>query len=105
MRKTYVAAWWIAQALKAGLRGRRFSLRAHTKNYLSKRGMSFDTDVHDWLGGYPYESVSPEQLRAFMRALGFAERRSFIEPGLRHGLFGTGCDEYLFARSAESDSA
>jgi 2-polyprenyl-6-hydroxyphenyl methylase/3-demethylubiquinone-9 3-methyltransferase len=104
LQHLYIAAWWAAQSVKAGLRGRRFSLRSHTENYLKKRGMSFHTDVHDWLGGYPYESVSPERMRTFMQTLGFAEQRSFIEPGRRHGLFGTGCDEYVFVREAARHS-
>ncbi|HEY3777188.1 MAG TPA: methyltransferase domain-containing protein [Rhizomicrobium sp.] len=105
LQRLYVGAWWTAQSIKAGLRGRRFSLREHTENYLHKRGMSFHTDVHDWLGGYPYESVAPEKLRDFMCALGFEEQRSFIQPGLRHGLFGYGCDEYVFVRKAAPVSA
>jgi 2-polyprenyl-6-hydroxyphenyl methylase/3-demethylubiquinone-9 3-methyltransferase len=53
--------------------------------------------VHDWLGGYPYESISPEELRHKMKELGFQELRSFTHPaGL--GLFGTGCDEFVFSK-------
>jgi 2-polyprenyl-6-hydroxyphenyl methylase/3-demethylubiquinone-9 3-methyltransferase len=59
--------------------------------------MNFYTDVHDWLGGYPYESISPEELRNKMKVLGFLESRSFTHaPGL--GLFGSGCDEFVFSK-------
>ena len=69
----------------------------YLKNYKVNRGMSFYTDVYDWLGGYPYESISPEELRSRMKALGFQELRSFTHAsGL--GLFGSGCDEFVFSK-------
>jgi SAM-dependent methyltransferase len=69
----------------------------YVKNYKTSRGMNFYTDVHDWLGGYPYESISPEELRSRMKALGFQELRSFTHAaGL--GLFGSGCDEFVFSK-------
>jgi hypothetical protein len=30
--------------------------RSYVENYRSRRGMDFEHDVHDWMGGYPYES-------------------------------------------------
>ena len=69
----------------------------YVKNYKVSRGMNFYTDVYDWLGGYPYESISPEELRGRMKALGFQELRSFTHAsGL--GLFGSGCDEFVFSK-------
>ncbi|HEY3779354.1 MAG TPA: class I SAM-dependent methyltransferase [Rhizomicrobium sp.] len=98
----YVAAYWAVQSARATLRSRRFSLREHADRYLQNRGMDFYTDVHDWLGGYPYESVTPDQVRSYMHELGFAEQRSFVQPGRRHGLLGWGCDEYVFMRTGSS---
>ena len=69
----------------------------YVKNYKVSRGMNFYTDVHDSLGGYPYESTSPEELKCKMKVLGFQESRSFTQlSGL--GLFGSGCDEFVFSR-------
>jgi 2-polyprenyl-6-hydroxyphenyl methylase/3-demethylubiquinone-9 3-methyltransferase len=68
------------------------------RNYKSARGMSFHHDVHDWLGGFPYESSTPEETRAFVSDLGFeplATRE--VVPG--RGVFGTGCAEYVFRRN------
>ena len=66
-----------------------------TNNYVSSRGMSFEHDVHDWLGGYPYESITPTEMNEYMQSLGFSLVRQNIHPsGL--GLFGSGCDEYLY---------
>lgn len=76
------------------LRGRSFAryVRDYDKNY---RGMNFYTDVHDWLGGFPYESVRPREVVALLERLGFDAERDFLHPtGI--GLFGTGCDEFTF---------
>jgi 2-polyprenyl-6-hydroxyphenyl methylase/3-demethylubiquinone-9 3-methyltransferase len=59
------------------------------------RGMNFDNDVHDWLGGYPYETASEEEIVARCRPLGFTEVRSFVQPRSL-GLFGSGCSEFVF---------
>lgn len=71
----------------------------YVANYKSQRGMNFEHDVHDWLGGYPYESIGAADVEAFMRTLGFAHVRSFTRP-LSLGLFGSGCDEYVYRRTA-----
>ena len=62
----------------------------------TERGMDFAHDVHDWLGGYPYETASPEYVAQLMRELGFAEVRKFARPRRELGLFGSGCDEYVY---------
>ena len=61
------------------------------------RGMEYLTDKRDWLGGYPYESVTPQELEAFMADRGFRCVRSFVRPG-GFGLLGSGNDEYAFER-------
>jgi len=67
----------------------------YIQDYPSKRGMSFITDVRDWLGGYPYESISPHELRKLMSSLGFSQIYS-LEGKNKIGIFGSGCDEFLF---------
>ncbi|MEW5946805.1 MAG: class I SAM-dependent methyltransferase [bacterium] len=37
------------------------------RNYKQKRGMDWRTDVTDWLGGYPYEFASVEEIFRFMK--------------------------------------
>jgi len=68
---------------------------AYINNYNSERGMSWSHDVHDWLGGYPYESASPTEIRSALPE--FEVVRSFERPG-GFGLFGSGCNEYVFRR-------
>lgn len=78
--------------------------RDYLANYFSARGMDFAHDVHDWLGGYPYESTRPNEVRGRLAALGFSlEAVHEVAPPLR-GLFGSGCDEYV-ARRAGQESA
>ncbi len=64
--------------------------------YSSQRGMSRYHDSIDWLGGYPYDSASEEQVVSMVGS-DFKLLRSFsTKPGF--GLFGTGCAEYVFQR-------
>lgn len=71
---------------------------AYIRNYKSARGMSFWHDIHDWLGGYPYESATPEETEDRLKAMGFEIVRSF--PGGRSlGLLGTGCFEMVARRA------
>ena len=44
---------------------------ARYREYKLNRGMSYFTDVLDWLGGYPYEVAKPEAIFDFFRARGF----------------------------------
>jgi SAM-dependent methyltransferase len=38
---------------------------AYIKNYKTSRGMEFWTDVKDWLGGWPYEPATQEEICRF----------------------------------------
>jgi 2-polyprenyl-6-hydroxyphenyl methylase/3-demethylubiquinone-9 3-methyltransferase len=67
----------------------------YVREYTSNRGMDWHHDVHDWLGGYPYESAKADTVKSHMMQLGFAMVRSFERPA-GAGIFGTGCDEFVF---------
>ena len=68
------------------------------REYPKRRGMNYWHDAHDWLGGYPYESASPEETVDFMGRQGFSLVRSWrTEASI--GLTGSGCAEYLFRRN------
>lgn len=73
----------------------------YVANYRGNRGMNYYHDVHDWMGGWPYETISPEEVERHMRTLGFESARKFISGGtlVRNiGLLGSGCDEYVYRR-------
>lgn len=94
-RQVYTAAYRCA----LGLKGVRFE--DYVKAYpVENRGMDFHHDVHDWLGGFPYDSASPTQVSRLMASLGFTQASAYTrrDPISRVGLLGSGCDEYLFRR-------
>jgi 2-polyprenyl-6-hydroxyphenyl methylase/3-demethylubiquinone-9 3-methyltransferase len=82
------------------------SMGRYMANYRTRRGMDFPHDVHDWLGGYPYESISPGKVDDLMKELGFTHVRSFLISRWRKPvkLFGSGCDEYVYRRNASAQA-
>jgi 2-polyprenyl-3-methyl-5-hydroxy-6-metoxy-1,4-benzoquinol methylase len=66
------------------------------RNPLEKeRGMDFWFDVIDWVGGYPYEYASPQEVEHFVCAQGFVLRR-YIDAHVP-----TGCNEFVFQQLAK----
>jgi len=59
-------------------------------NYKRSRGMDFMTDVRDWLGGWPYEDATPNEVQSFF------EKRGFRQLNVKTGEANT---EYLFAKA------
>lgn len=75
-------------------------VEAKIANYGQSRGMNYYNDVHDWLGGYPYESITPQDCFALMQKLGFDREYGNLKPVSKTmGIFGSGCDEYSFKKS------
>ena len=89
----------MAYGISFRLRGRSF--RDFKRNYQSRRGMDYSTDVHDWLGGYPYESIDHEPFVQTLNRLNFRTEKAILRyPGRTpSGIFGSGCDEYVFVRN------
>ena len=85
------------------LLGRGINPIRHIREYGRFRGMSWWHDRIDWLGGYPYESASAEEVVRFLEARGFVLAGSFgTKAGV--GLLGSGCAEYVFDRIDSTDS-
>jgi 2-polyprenyl-6-hydroxyphenyl methylase/3-demethylubiquinone-9 3-methyltransferase len=63
------------------------------------RGMDFHHDVIDWIGGYPYEYASIDEIVQFVTRLGFNVKR--VVPTE----VGTGCNEFVFRRATLTDAA
>ncbi len=69
------------------------------RNPLEKeRGMDFWYDVIDWIGGYPYEYATPEEIERFVTARGFVLSRCVA------ARVPTGCNEFVF-RKIEAQSS
>jgi 2-polyprenyl-6-hydroxyphenyl methylase/3-demethylubiquinone-9 3-methyltransferase len=65
------------------------------------RGMDFFYDVVDWVGGYPYEYASQEDVMNLIKPLGFDCVRHWPHQ------VPTGCNQFVFrhARSAAAADA
>jgi 2-polyprenyl-6-hydroxyphenyl methylase/3-demethylubiquinone-9 3-methyltransferase len=61
--------------------------------YADERGMSPMVDVRDWVGGYPFEVATPEEVTRFCAARGFVTEHTKLRSGI-------GCNEFGFRRSA-----
>lgn len=92
LRGAYLTAWGAGMLLKG-----RNPWRQMREG--RERGMDVAHDVHDWLGGYPYESTTPADVAAFMRKRGFEQQKLVPWPVRAGGLLGSGCSEYVFRRS------
>ena len=93
IRQIYMIAFLTARTLLGG--GNPIS---YVRNYSEGRGMNFSHDAHDWLGGYPYEAASAEEMVERISTLGFVETQSFLIP-VTSGLFGSGCHEFVFQKT------
>lgn len=63
-------AWYVLR-FETGLSPRRFARFLKRTREVRYRGMSYWTDVRDWLGGWPMEFVADEDVTAFLRSRGF----------------------------------
>jgi hypothetical protein len=109
IKRTYnrlpsIARWPFAVAIIAALESRAFihfarhrTVREYLRlwtHYHSVRGMSKWHDWFDWIGGYPYECATIEELAEYFGKDGFA-----LE-WLESRATGTGCNELSFRRVA-----
>jgi len=68
-------------------------IKNYIRNYSKfSRGMSWRTDVTDWMGGYHYEFAKADKVLSYCQKLGLKEiKHTDLEEG-------TGCNEFLFQR-------
>ncbi|HVF37745.1 MAG TPA: class I SAM-dependent methyltransferase [Sphingomicrobium sp.] len=64
-----------------------------------ERGMSLWHDYLDWLGGYPFEAATPEQIFEFVSQQGFVLRKMKTCGGRM------GCNEFMFERTHQPESS
>ena len=62
-------------------------------NTPSKRGMNKYNDIIDWVGGFPYEVCSTEQITNFMKLNGFSLIKKYDPPA-------QACHEWLFKKDS-----
>jgi 2-polyprenyl-3-methyl-5-hydroxy-6-metoxy-1,4-benzoquinol methylase len=78
--------------LSSTLQGRPGDYVRSWTTYRRRRGMNKWHDIVDWVGGYPYEFATPDQIFDFYRAKGFTLTR------MKCGRVGLGCNEFVFER-------
>jgi SAM-dependent methyltransferase len=96
-RRLYVFLYRV----RSVIRGQSFA--RHVAEYKKRRGMNFYIDVHDWMGGYPYDSRSVAEMDSLLEGSGFHRVHiDSLATGFfaRLGLFGSWCAEYVYARAA-----
>jgi len=110
-KRLYVAAPALVQtalrglykaAYLAGLIASGRNPARYLREYKIARGMDWAHNVADWVGGYPYESVTPAAVHDFLAVHGFAFEREFVHPAALGGLLGSHCDEYVAQRNDSS---
>ena len=74
------------------LKGKPFRYIDYWKNYRSERGMNRWHDIVDWVGGYPYEVATPDEIFEFYKAKGFRLSK------MKTGGVGLGCNEFVFEK-------
>ncbi len=62
------------------------------KRYTNSRGMNRWYDIIDWVGGYPYEVATPDEIFEFYKAKDYALTK------MKVGGVGLGCNEFVFRR-------
>src|SRR5207245_161648 len=82
------ARYWALRGLAADVGWGRNPVTRYTQ-YRGGRGMSVWHDWIDWLGGYPFEVATPEQILAFYRA------RGLVLTYLRTAGGSSGCNEFV----------
>ena len=85
-------------AIFALLLASRQNPRKYISEYKRYRGMDWHHDVHDWLGGYPYESALPGEVKLRLQVAGLEVNKIVVNFKGRLGLFGSGCDEFVARR-------
>lgn len=70
----------------------RIAYRKYIKREPLERGMHLWFDMLDWLGGYPFEVITPEKVIDFYRQHGLVLKHSVL-CGNKHG-----CNEFVFQK-------
>lgn len=102
-RLPFAAAVTLPQELKALaraiLRRRPGDYIASWRQYAGRRGMSKWHDIVDWVGGYPYEFATPDQIFEFFKERGFTLTK------MKCGGVGLGCNEFVFQRGGAASAS
>jgi 2-polyprenyl-3-methyl-5-hydroxy-6-metoxy-1,4-benzoquinol methylase len=71
-----------------------FAFRKYAKDFEQNRGMHYLHDVLDWLGGYPYEVASKEEIENWATEKQFTLNNSFMVSPTE-----SGCNEFVLLKN------
>lgn len=91
--KSNVIKWGLIAAYTPYFVMLRYVVRRLTGKGKLERGMSLWHDMLDWLGGYPFEVATPEEIVAFF------VKRDFSLIGIRTCGGRSGCNEFVFRKN------
>jgi SAM-dependent methyltransferase len=96
LRSPFAALVWLPNEMKllvsAVVRLRPKSYIDSWTQYRRNRGMTKWRDIIDWVGGYPYEVSTPDEVFDFCRERGFQLTK------LNCGRVGLGCNQFVFMK-------
>ena len=97
LRSPFAAVVWLPNELKLLAKSvLTLNPKIYTESwtqYRHNRGMTKWRDIIDWVGGYPYEVSTPDEVFDFCR------ERGFLLTKLKCGRVGLGCNEFVFVKS------
>jgi SAM-dependent methyltransferase len=94
--KRWRMVWWYVWVYIMGRRIKQFpDLIKRTVQHRFGRGMSFFTDIRDWLGGWPMEFVHDKEVIDFLE-----QKHGFRLANIKTG---EACTEFVFERRAKAD--
>lgn len=73
--------------------GKPFGYINYCKNYRNERGMNRWHDIVDWVGGFPYEVASPDEIFDFYKS------KSYYLTKIKCRNVGLGCNEFVFEKN------
>lgn len=86
-----------AQYLYAGAEAVLREITGRKTTKVKLRGMDGMHDIHDWLGGYPYESADLDDVQAMLPGFDLVRMNALYDPRTK-GVLGSGCDEYVLRK-------
>ena len=69
------------------------------RKYRNARGMDHWSDIIDWVGGYPYEAATADEIFDFYKRMNFQLKQ------LKTGGVGLGCNEFVFEKVSDVPEA